>query len=102
MEAYGADAFSTVKNHTVCIFDAQTVDFCGWLEQMTFYLMVNGLYSGLLDGEDTGDKKTLAQWSLACYGIININLSDACRDVCAQAAGYNGSKEVLGGSHCRI
>jgi len=43
--------------------------------------MSNGLYSGLLDDEDPGEKKTLAQCQLACYGIIKINLTDSCRDV---------------------
>jgi hypothetical protein len=43
--------------------------------------MANNLYSGILDDEDQGDKKTIAARSLACYAIININLSDSCMDV---------------------
>jgi hypothetical protein len=56
------------------------MDFRVWVERMEFYLMANGLYSGLLDDEDPGDKKTLVQRQLACYGVINMNLSDSCRD----------------------
>jgi hypothetical protein len=43
--------------------------------------MANGLYSGILDDQDQGDKKTIAARSLACYAVISINLSDSCRDV---------------------
>ena len=43
--------------------------------------MANGLYSGLLDDEDPGDKKTLPQLQMACYGIIYMNLTDSCCDV---------------------
>ena len=43
--------------------------------------MANSLYSGILDDEDSGDKKTLVQRQMACYGVINMNLSDSCREV---------------------
>ena len=49
------------KDHVVTVFDGQSMGFRVWKEQMSFYLMANGLYSGLLDDEDPGDKKTLPQ-----------------------------------------
>jgi hypothetical protein len=82
MESYAAAAeVSEVKNHVVCVFDAQSVEFRLWRERMEFHLMANGLYSGILDDEEPAEKKTLPQRLLACYAIININLSDSCRDV---------------------
>ena len=59
----------------------QTMEFRVWKERMELQLMSNGLYSGLLDDEDPGDKKTIVARSLACYAIISINLTDSCRDV---------------------
>jgi len=80
MEAFAAES-RHVKEHVVSVFDGQSMDFRVWIGQLDFYLMANGLYSGILDEEDPGEKKTLAQRQLACYGIININLSDSCRDM---------------------
>jgi hypothetical protein len=78
MEAYTVDAKH--KDHVVSVFDGQSMDHCVWVKKMEFYLLVmaNGLCSGLLDDKEPGDKKTLLQRQLACYGIININLSDSC------------------------
>jgi hypothetical protein len=70
-----------MKDHVVMMFDGQSMDFKVWTEQIGFYLMANGLYSGVLDDEDPGDKKTLLQRQMACYGVINMNSTDSCRDV---------------------
>jgi hypothetical protein len=70
-----------MKDHVVMMFDGQSLDFRVWAEQIGFYLMANGLYAGVLDDEDPGDKKTLLQCQMACYGVINMNLTDSCRDV---------------------
>jgi hypothetical protein len=39
------------------------------------------LYSGIINDEEPTEKKVLPQQKLACYAIINLNLSDLCRDV---------------------
>jgi hypothetical protein len=59
MDVYAAEAVN-VKDHVVCDFDAQSVDFWVWMEKLGLHLMANGLFSGLLDDEDQGDKKILA------------------------------------------
>jgi hypothetical protein len=71
----------TTKDHHVCVFDGATVDFRVWRERIELYLMANRLYTGILDDEDSGDKKTLPSRSLACYAIISLNFSDSTRDV---------------------
>jgi hypothetical protein len=48
---------------------------------MEFHLMANNLYLGICDDEEPENKKTVAARSLQCYAIINLNLSDSCRDV---------------------
>jgi hypothetical protein len=80
MESYNADG-SSVKDHTICLFDNATIEFRVWKERIELYIMSNGLYTGILDDGDPGDKKTLASRSLQCYAIICMNLSDSCKDV---------------------
>jgi hypothetical protein len=75
------NSMDTTREHNVCVFDGATMDFRVWKERIELYLMANRLYTGILDNEDAGDKKTLPSRSLACYAIISLNLSDSTRDV---------------------
>jgi hypothetical protein len=44
MEAYQAE--SSVRDHTVFVFDGASVDFRVWMERIELYLMANNLYMG--------------------------------------------------------
>jgi hypothetical protein len=68
------------------------MDFRVWREKIELYLMANGLWT-LIEGEDTGDKKTRAQRSLAAYAIISINLTDTARNV-VRRLGSRDPREV--------
>ena len=81
LESYAAETSTLVKDHVVCLFDGQSIESRELQEQIELHLMANGLYSGILDDQDQGDKKTIVARSLACYAVISINLSDSCRDV---------------------
>ena len=77
METFVAEPI--YKDHAISLFNGQ-MDFRVWREKIELYLMANGLWT-LIEGEDTGDKKTQAKRSLAAYAIIYDNLIDTARNV---------------------
>jgi hypothetical protein len=56
MASYMAETSTSVKDHVVCLFDGQTIEFRDWKEGIELHLTANGLDSGILDNQDLGDK----------------------------------------------